>query len=313
MAIFTSYDVKGNKEAFAPFVDDNAGKSIFYAHAKKIPTRNKKFNWVMDYPPTSVSKVVEGSDASQFEVDVTHQFTNVTQIYRGVFHVSKTLAATEINGKRSEFDYQVKRITNHIKHQIEADLFSQYDYSEGSATTPRKSGGLVYFASTGGGGNMAKVVEGTIDEASVKEVIEHLNTHHSTADTILVGAGAWKELQPLSFGEVDGVERYGMKVPSFVDYNGKVWGVVFNDHLKDKEAIFCHPDDFELMVLRDWSISELGSDGSYERYLIEIEYGYRFRRLTQIGIITPSIAVMAAPTDIPVATVASAKRTKKSA
>lgn len=293
MSEIYTFDLKGILDNCLDFIDQvEPANTKFSNSLRKIPARSNSFKWVTDENDayTGTHAQLEGIEATTAGTDADGTTNtqadalNYTQRFSKFVTVTKSAAAAGVHGRVSETQYQLEKAVSALKNQIEVAFLSDQAKVVGTATVAAKTDGVKAQIPT------ACVVEGAIDATSVKKVLDELFTRGSEADTIMCGKDAYEALAKLSNGYVDGVKINGKPVPSFVDSQGNVYGVIASRYLHDTAMFVYNSKDWSMVIFRDWKISQLATTGSYDRYLVEVECGLRHDGKFKSGLIVPAAA-----------------------
>ena len=307
MATLTSYDLNGKKLSFANWISNlSPTDTPFVSMVGKEAVQQTLFQWQTDTlaKPDAANAVLEGAAAVDGTAASTSVKTNVTQILRKVVKVSDTANALANYGRGRELQYQMEKAGKEIKRDLEVILLSGQARVDGDANTPRKTAGFqallagvgVADPDTGAIVNKVTGASGVISEAELFDMTYQLYLAGSSANIIMFHpkyASFFSSLQEKSgagsnrmrmFTNVD--SEVNLHVSSLVDPLGQEFKLIPNRFMPEKAIYFFDPSDWTQMVLRAPSREKLAKDGSYEKWMIEMEVGLRHRNPYASGVLT---------------------------
>lgn len=295
MAELYSFNLKGVLDDCLEFIDQVVpANTKFSSSLRRVPARTPTFKWVSDLNDAIVSKhgQVEGIEADSANTTNGATMTrtnqaeesNYAQRFSKFVTVSKSAAATGVHGRVSETQYQLEKAVKALKNQIEKTFLSDQTKVAATATVAALTDGV--FAQL----PINCKISGAVDAANVKKLLDQLFVNGSDADTLMCGKDVFEGLSKLSNGYVDGVKIEGKPVPSFVDAQGNVYGVISSRYIPDGCLFAYNSKDWSIVVFRDWKISQLDTKGSYDQYLVECEVGLRHDGKFMSGVIEPAAA-----------------------
>lgn len=306
MATLTSYDLNGKKLSFANWISNlSPTDTPFVSMVGKEAVQQTLFQWQTDTlakaDPTNA--VLEGAAAVDGVSSTTAVKTNVTQILRKVVKVSDTANALANYGRGRELQYQMEKAGKEIKRDLEVILLSAQARVDGDSSTARKTAGFQGLVAAAGvadpdtGAIVSKVsaASGAITEAELFDMTYQLYLSGSSANIIMFHpkyASFFSSLQEKSgaganrmrmFTNVD--NEVNLHVSSLVDPLGQEFKLIPNRFMPADAIYFFDPSDWTQMVLRAPSREKLAKDGSYEKWMIEMEVGLRHRNPYASGIL----------------------------
>ena len=130
------------------------------------------------------------------------------------------------------------------------------------------------------------------DEADLFKLTLNLYQAGSEADIIMINpsfAGFFAALQETSNGSrqriFENTKQFVFEVNTITDPLGQTYKVVVNRWMPTDAIYFLSASDWTQMVLRAPQRTELAKDGSYEKWMIEMEVGLRHRNPYASGIL----------------------------
>ena len=315
-----SYDLNGKKLSFANWISNlSPDETPFVSMTGKESIAQTLFQWQTDSLEAAVDNnaVVEGSQAEAPIRKTTLTLNNVTQILRKVVKVSDTSQSLANYGRGNELKYQMEKAGKEIKRDLEVIFLSDQDRVDGDATTtPRKTAAFQKLvaafevADPDTGAVVHKAMAGeTPTEAEIFDITYNLYISGSKANIIMFHpkfASFFSSLMEVSQSGnrvklFDGEDtRYNKYVTEVVDPLGCTYKLVPNRWMPEKAIYFLTASDWTQMVLRAPERTKLAKDGSYEKWMLEMEVGLRHRHPYASGIL---VTASAAPAD-PVASIA---------
>lgn len=315
-----SYDLNGKKLSFANWISNlSPDETPFVSMTGKESIAQTLFQWQTDALEAAVDNnaVVEGSQAEAPIRKTTLTLNNVTQILRKVVKVSDTSQSLANYGRGNELKYQMEKAGKEIKRDLEVIFLSDQDRVDGDATTiPRKTAAFQKLvadfevADPDTGAIVHKAMAGeTPTESEIFDITYNLYLSGSKANIIMFHpkfASFFSSLMEVSQSGnrvklFDGEDtRYNKYVTEVVDPLGCTYKLVPNRWMPEKAIYFLSASDWTQMVLRAPERTKLAKDGSYEKWMLEMEVGLRHRHPYASGIL---LTASAAPAD-PVASIA---------
>ncbi|WXH65934.1 major head protein [Salmonella phage SeKF_80] len=314
-----SYDLNGKKLSFANWISNlSPDETPFVSMTGKESIAQTLFQWQTDALEAAVDNnaVVEGSQAEAPIRKTTLTLNNVTQILRKVVKVSDTSQSLANYGRGNELKYQMEKAGKEIKRDLEVIFLSDQDRVDGDATTtPRRTAAFQKLvadfevADPDTGAIVHKAMAGeTPTESEIFDITYNLYLSGSKANIIMFHpkfASFFSSLMEVSQSGnrvklFDGEDtRYNKYVTEVVDPLGCTYKLVPNRWMPEKAIYFLSASDWTQMVLRAPERTKLAKDGSYEKWMLEMEVGLRHRHPYASGIL---LTASAAPAD-PVASI----------
>lgn len=132
----------------------------------------------------------------------------------------------------------------------------------------------------------------TFDESDLWDLTLNLYQAGSDADIIMINpafAGHFASLQENTQGSrqriFENTKQFVFEVNSITDPLGQTFKVIVNRWMPNDAIYFFSASDWTQMVLRAPQRTELAKDGSYEKWMIEMEVGLRHRNPYASGIL----------------------------
>ena len=303
MTTMVSYDQNGKKLSFANWISNLSPQEVpFTSMTGKESINQILFQWQTDSlsPVDADNAVIEGSPADSVALESTILKNNTTQILRKVVQVSDTANVTANYGRGKELQYQMEKKGKEIKRDLEVALLQNGDKVEGGAGQARKTAGFqalvaeVDIPDPDTGAVVHKNVGGDLTEAALFDLTYELYIAGSSADIIMFHpshASFFSALQERS--GVDGnrqrifenTPKFSVYVNTVVDPLGQEYKLIPNRWMEPGKVFFFNASDWTQMVLRAPARTKLAKDGSYEKWMIEMECGLRHRNPYASGIL----------------------------
>lgn len=312
MATLVSYDLNGKKLSFANWISNlSPTDTPFVSMTGKEAINQTLFQWQTDAlapvaDPSDETKrnaVIEGSAAVDGTRAATTVLNNVTQILRKVVKVSDTANVLANYGRGKELQYQMEKAGKEIKRDLEVALLRNGAKVDGSATVARQTAGFsaLVAAKDAADPDTGAVVHfetaaANLTEAEIFKVTYNLYLSGSEANIIMFHPkhaaffSSLMETSGVTNGQrmkmFDGQDtRLNVYVSSIVDPLGCQYKLVPNRWMPENAVYFFTPSDWTQMVLRAPERTKLAKDGSYEKWMIEMEVGLRHRNPYASGIL----------------------------
>lgn len=306
MATLTSYDLNGKKLSFANWISNlSPTDTPFVSMVGKEAVQQTLFQWQTDTlaAANGSNAVVEGAAAVDGTATNTTVKTNVTQILRKVVKVSDTANALANYGRGRELQYQMEKAGKEIKRDLEVILLSDQVKADGDASTARKTGAFqaqvaasgVADPDTGAVVNKTTAASNVVTEAELFDLTYNLYLSGSSANIIMFHpkhASFFSSLQEKAGGTGNRMRMFtnvdtevNLHVSSLVDPLGQEFKLIPNRFMPQDVIYFFNPSDWTQMVLRAPSREKLAKDGSYEKWMIEMEVGLRHRNPYASGVL----------------------------
>lgn len=318
-----SYDLEGKKLSFANWISNLSPQDTpFVTMTGKEAINQTLFQWQTDSLAAAVedNAVIEGSQAVSVKRESTTKLSNITQILRKVVKVSDTANVLANYGRGRELQYQMEKAGKEIKRDLEMSFLHNGEQSEETVTKGRTTAGfsgLVAALDAEDDDTGAKVhfsIAGSeLAESDVWDMTYNLYLSGACANIIMFHpshASFFSSLMEIGTGKrvrmFDGVKdtRVNTYVTEIVDPLGCAYKLIPNRWMPTDSIYFFNSKDWTQMVLRAPERVKLAKDGSYEKWMIEMEVGLRHRNPFASGILEltpasiPVDSVTIAPTTL---------------
>ncbi len=302
-----SYDLNGKKLSFANWISNlSPTETPFVSMTGKEAINQTLFQWQTDTLETANANnaVVEGSAAEAPVRSSTTVLSNVTQILRKVVRVSDTANALANYGRGQELQYQMEKAGKEIKRDLEVALLRNGAKVDGSGTVARKTAGFKALVAakdaadpdTGAIVHKETATADTITEAELFDLTYNLYLSGSNANIIMFHPKHASFFASLMETPAAGANRikmfdgqdtkFNQYVSTVVDPLGQLFKLIPNRWMGEADVYFFTPSDWTQMVLRAPQRTKLAKDGSYEKWMVEMEVGLRHRNPYASGILT---------------------------
>ena len=302
MTMLQSYDLKGKKLSFANWISNlSPSETPFTSMTGKESVQQTLFQWQTDALNAAVDNAIaEGASAdSSYKPRMTAIHSNVTQILRKVVKVSDTANALANYGRGKELQYQMDKAGKEIKRDLERAFLTQEAKVEGDASsTPRKTAGFrglvaaKTVADVDTGAVVHKDTDGDLTEELIFDMTYNLYLSGSNANIIMFHpkhAKLFSALQEIDSGGrqriFENTPKFSVYVSTLVDPLGQEYKLLPNRWMPEDSVYFFNPSDWTQMVLRAPERTKLAKDGSYEKWMLEMEVGLRHRNPYASGIL----------------------------
>lgn len=298
MSTLVSYDLNGKKLSFANWISNlSPQETPFSSMTKKESIQQTLFQWQSDsLSPVTLNAVKEGAKAvagSQSSTTVRH---NITQILRKVVRVSETANATANYGRGKELQYQMEKAGKELKRDIEWGLLNNQSLrDEGNAKGRLTAGFSALVAPVGS----ADVDTGAVVHKQVTDLTESTlfdltyNLYLAGACTNIImyhpkHASFFSGLQEKAGGRermFENTPKFSVHVTTVVDPLGQEYKLVPNRWMPQNKVYIFDPKCWTQMILRAPQRVKLAKDGSYEKWMIEVELGLRHKHPFASGVL----------------------------
>lgn len=304
MATLVSYDLTGKQLSFANWISNlSPTDTPFVSMTGKESIGQTLFQWQTDTlaAVNASNAVIEGAAAVEDTATSTTVKSNVTQILRKVVKVSDTANALANYGRGRELQYQMEKRGKEIKRDLEAIMLSAQAKVDGDGSNARKTAGFqalvaasgVADTDTGAVVNKTTSISGVITETELFDLTYNLYLAGASADTIMFHpkyASFFSSLQEKTgtgnrVRMFENTPKLSVYVSGLVDPLGQEFKLIPNRYMPEDAIYFFNPADWTQMVLRSPTKQQLAKDGSYEKWMIEMEVGLRHRNPYASGIL----------------------------
>ena len=302
MATLQSYDLNGKKLSFANWISNlSPAETPFTSMTGKESIQNTLFQWQSDaLNPVSKNAIAEGETAVEGGLPkMTTVHNNVTQILRKVVKVSDTANALANYGRGKELQYQMEKAGTEIKRDLEHAFLTQIAKVDGSNGVARETSGFrgLVAAKAAADTDTGAVVHtetagATLTEVDIFGLTYNLYLAGSNANIIMFHpkhASLFSALQEKGDGSrqriFENTPKFSVFVSTLVDPLGQEYKLMPNRWMPEDAIYFFTPSDWTQMVLRSPERTKLAKDGSYEKWMIEMEVGLRHRNPYASGVL----------------------------
>lgn len=315
-----SYDLNGKKLSFANWISNlSPTETPFVSMTGKESINQTLFQWQTDVLETAVADnaVIEGSAAEDHKRKSTTVLKNITQILRKVVKVSDTANVLANYGRGKELQYQMEKAGKEIKRDLEMALLRNgLAIEEDKAASGKGRSTAGYAGLVGGVPASGDITKGntpdpdtkavvvktsakadTFTEEELFELTYNLYIAGSNANIIMFHPKHAKIFSSLMETSAAGGTRERMfdgasdtrvntYVSTIVDPLGQNYKLIPNRWMPEDAIYVFTPSDWTQMVLRAPERTKLAKDGSYEKWMIEMEVGLRHRNPYASGILS---------------------------
>jgi len=294
MPQYTSYDTVGKKEDVSDVISNlSPTKTPFVATIGTEKVHNTLFQWQEDeLAAVKANAQVEGFTAQDATLSPTRMRQNYTQILEKTIKISGSLDSVDHYGRAKESAYQLSKAMAEVKRDLEHNLIGFDQVADaGSSNTPRK------FA------NVFKMIDPSmvintgsastpISEANLLAALQRtyaegadVNTAMVTPDDSLViadfakAAGRFREI---TNGQAD--RKIVNAVDLYVSPVGQV-SIQLNRWLQAGNTLVYDPDQWKLVIFRNWFRETLAKDGDSTKMMIVGEFSLKHKNFKASALI----------------------------
>lgn len=311
-----SYDLNGKKLSFANWISNlSPTETPFVSMTGKESINQTLFQWQTDAleAASATNAVVEGSAAADHKRVSTTVLKNITQILRKVVKVSDTANVLANYGRGKELQYQMEKAGKEIKRDLELSLLRNGLQAEESGSVGRKTAGFAGLV--GGVPKEQDITKGDTPDPDTGAVVYQYTAkadvfteaelfkltyelyiagsnaniimfhpkHASIFSSLMETSAAGGTRERMFDGATD--TRVNTYVSTIVDPLGQQFKLIPNRWMPEDAIYVFTPSDWTQMVLRAPERTKLAKDGSYEKWMIEMEVGLRHRNPYASGIL----------------------------
>lgn len=304
MAVFQTYQAKGNREGLSDIIKDISPEDTpALSNFGKTKANATLEEWQTDALATANkdNAVVEGADATLPAVTPTKRLGNYVQSAEISFSVSKVQETVRKAGRKSEVSYQIEKAFRQLKIDIEASITSANPAFAGATATARKSAGLETFAwespSHGATGSTAVVAAGApttaptdgtqraFTEAILKTALVGAFNNGSKFKMALLpyfqkqvmagfsGVTATRMMVQLGKKEMAGIIG---AVDVYVSDAGAIM-LAPDAHMRTRTVMLVDPGACDVAFLNDYNHQELAKTGQATKHLVAADYTLRVK------------------------------------
>lgn len=304
MTTLHSYDLNGKKLSFADTIEMISPEDTpFLSMLKKEQIYDTVYNWQVDYL-SAVDKdnaFSEGMPADPGVINSTERAQSHTQIFRKVVKVSDTLNVLDLYGKPSEMEFQIGQAVKEFKRNIEWAFLNQFDGRPEEGSVPRQTSG--FSAQVSAFGTKAPVTgavvyresskSNTIGADDLRQMTYNLYLANSKANIVMTHPRWMAQLWAISRFSKSGTKEeiyqnstmVSGTVKEIVDPLGQKYTIIPNRWMPTDKIYFFNKDEVTKMVLREPTMTHLAKDGSYEKWMMEGEFGLRVENPFTVGVL----------------------------
>lgn len=307
MTTLKSYDLNGKKLSFANWISNiSPTETPFCSMTGKESVEQTVFQWQTDtLKKAGENANSEGSSALDDLLRATSLKSNLTQILRKAVRVSDTAVATESYGRRNELQHQMEIAVKEIKRDLEWTFLNNSgahheDREKGLGRETAGFHGLVAAKDAVCPETGAVVhkftTEDRLKESDIFDLTYNLCIAGSDANIIMynpVHAPFFSSMQETSLDDThttrqrifENTPKFSSYVSTIVDPLSQEFKLIPNRWMPTSKVYFFNADDFTQMILRAPKRTKLAKDGSYEKWMIEMEVGLRLRHPFAAGVL----------------------------
>lgn len=322
MTTLKSYELNGKKLSFANWISNLSPQdTIFTSMTGKEAIDQTLFQWQTDVLASATKNaVVEGGQATSATLASTKIKSNITQILRKAVKVSDTANALANYGRGKELQYQMEKAGQEIKrdlewtflHNLHSDATTankRYTAGFAGLCSTKLTGGKVDFTTTNlaGLGDAKNVTDPDTGAQTVFKIagtkssdLAEKDLFDMTMQLYLAGSDAniimfhprhasfFAALQEATGGReriFESTPKVSIHVTTLVDPLGQEYKLIPNRWMPEAGIFFFNVSDWTQMVLRAPERTKLAKDGSYEKWMIEMEVGLRHRNPHASGVL----------------------------
>ncbi len=246
----------------------------------------------------AANAVIEGDDATTDATSATTRLSNSTQISDKVPRVSGTQEAVNKAGRKSEMSYQVAKVAQELKRDMEFILLANTAENVGDATTARNLGSIGAWIDTntsngvsgtdGSLGNTART-DGTqrdMSEALLKAVLKLCWDNGGDPECIMVGSRNKQVISGFTGNATrfKGAEDNTLKAS--IDIYDSDFGqlqIIPNRFQRARDCLILQKNMWGVGYLRPFLLQDLAKTGDTERKQLLVEYTLESRNEAASG------------------------------
>jgi hypothetical protein len=287
MAQFTTYDAIGMSEDVADVITTiTPTKTPFQSSISKESIDARRHDWQEDALDAVIDNAeVEGFTAADLTLVPTVLRSNFTQIFSRTIKISETEERVKKYGRKSEVAYQLAKKGAEAKRNLENTLVGLIQASTVGTSAVARRMANVPSQIAAGVSNTNGAVGRAFSEALVLDVLSKLYNAGGEAEILMIKPGDASIVADFAkaTGRVRDInnEAKATQVINAVDLYVSPWGevkVVINRFIKPAalgEALLYSPDNWKLLVLRDWKRTPLAVTGDNEMHMLVGEFSLK--------------------------------------
>ena len=289
---FKTYEAKGNREDLSDVIYMISPTDTPFIsgvpRAKAIATLHE---WQTDtLAAAAANSVQEGDDASTNSTTATVRLSNTTQISDKVPRVSGTQEAVNKAGRKSEMSYQVAKVAQELKRDMELICLASTAEVTGDATTARLLGSINAWTTTnisiGTGGSAAgtalagntKRTDGTqrtFAEDQLKTVLALCWDNGGDPECIMVGSFNKQKASGFTGNATRFKGAEDKSLVAAIDVYDSDFGelqIIPNRFQRSRDVHVLQKDMWGIAYLRPFQLWDLAKTGDTERKQLLVEY-----------------------------------------
>ena len=258
--------------------------------------------WQLDtLAAAAANAVIEGDDATTNAITPTVRLSNTAQISDKVPRVSGTQEAVNKAGRKSEMSYQVAKMAQELKRDMELILLESTAEAAGDSSTARKLGSINAWTTTnislGAGGTAAgtalkgdtKRTDGTqrpFTEALLKESLKLCWDSGGDPECIMLGSFN----KQIASGFTGNATRFkgaeDKSLMAAIDIYDSDFGelqIIPNRFQRARDVHILQKDMWAVAYLRPFQLWDLAKTGDTERKQLLVEYTLEARNEAASG------------------------------
>jgi hypothetical protein len=290
---FKTYEAKGNREDLADVIWNIDPTETPFLSGVEHPSADAVLHeWQTDSlaAASGTNAQLEGDDANSNAATPSVRLSNTCQISTKSPVVSKTQEAVKKAGRKSEMGYQVAKMGQELKRDMETILLQNQAEVAGDASTARKLGSVLSWidtntsAGSGGSdgslGNTARTDASTGNRRAFTEdlltpVLESIWTAGGNPGTLMLGAFNKRKLSTFTGNATRQIDAVGKKLVTSIDVYESDWGVlqvVPNRFMRTRDALALEMRMWGVAYLREFELDDLAKTGDNIKKLMACEY-----------------------------------------
>jgi hypothetical protein len=297
---FKTYEAKGNREDLSDVIYlISPTDTPFLSGIPRTKAAAVLHEWQTDALAAAANNaVIEGDDAITDATTATVRLSNSCQISDKVPRVSGTQEAVNKAGRKSEMSYQVAKVAQELKRDMELILLASTAEVTGDATTARKLGSInawidtnTSFGSGGSDGSLGntKRTDGTqrpLTEALLKNVLKQCWDAGGDPECIMVGSFNKQIISGFTGNATrfKGAEDNTLKAA--IDVYDSDFGelqIIPNRFQRSRDCQVLQKNMWGIAYLRPFLLQDLAKTGDTERKQLLVEYTLESRNEAASG------------------------------
>lgn len=292
--LYSTYDQVGIKEDVSDVISTvTPSDTPFLSSLSKEGCDNTYVEWQEDSLRAAAdNKKVEGADATIVARTATTMLSNRTQILSDAFQISGTNERVKKYGRKSEIAYQTVKAGKQLKLDLEYALVTIDNAAvAGDENTAREMASVypLIHADTTITADAGAGAADALDENYVLDAMEALYGEGGDGKVLMIKPSDARIVA--AFAAASGRNReiqQDKRLVNVVDVYVSPYGetkVVLNRHLIATAALLYNPENWKLLVLRDWFREKLAKTGDSEKFQIVGEFSLKHKNQRASGLI----------------------------